>query len=42
MTSTEIRPYRVEIPQSALDDLAGLAAARCGPTSCPVPAAATG
>ena len=23
MTSTESRPYRVEIPQAALDDLAG-------------------
>lgn len=39
MTDTAIRPFRVEIPQAALDELAGCAA-RCGRTSCPATTAA--
>ena len=40
MTDTAIRPFRVEIPQAALDELAAGCAARCGRTSCPATTAA--
>lgn len=42
MTGTAIRPFRVEIPQTALDDLADRLAAPSGPPTCPAPATRTG
>ena len=41
MTDAAIRPYRVDIPQAALDDLAGGCAGRSGRTSCPARPAVT-
>ena len=41
MTGTAIRPFRVEIPQAALDDLPARLGRTLGPPTCPAPATRT-